>query len=126
MPAKFLVVGAANTVVGLLIIYLSKWLLAFGDVQANISGYLIGLCVSFVLNRGWTFAYRGAVIPALMRFLATFLAAYLVNLVTVLAAIRMFQVDAYVAQALSIVPYTVVFYLGGRYFAFRSAHNTDA
>jgi len=64
-PLKFVVVGVANTLIGLLAIYLCKWLLGFGDAVANISGYMIGLAVSFGLNRGWTFRHSGAVLPAL-------------------------------------------------------------
>lgn len=119
-PLKFVVVGIANTLVGLLAIYLSKWALGFSDVLANISGYIIGLAVSFLLNRGWTFRHLGAVLPTLSRFLAIFAAAYLLNLATVLIAIYSFGVNAYLAQTIGIVPYAAFFYLGSRYFAFRS------
>jgi putative flippase GtrA len=120
-PLKFLVVGIANTFVGLLAIYLCKWLLGFSDALANISGYMIALAVSFLLNREWTFRHSGAVLPALVRFLVIFALAYLLNLATVLIAIHYFGVNSYLAQAIGIAPYTVLFYLGSRYFAFRSA-----
>jgi putative flippase GtrA len=120
-PFKFVVVGIANTFVGLLAIYLCKWLLGFGDALANISGYMIGLAVSFLLNRGWTFRHSGAVLPALARFLVIFALAYLLNLATVLIAIHSFGVNSYLAQGIGIAPYTVFFYLGSKYFAFRPA-----
>ena len=120
-PLKFVIAGVANTFVGLLVIYLCKWLLGFSDALANISGYVIGLAVSFFLNRGWTFRHSGAVLPALARFLLIFVLAYLLNLATVLIAINSFGVNSYLAQAFGIAPYTVFFYLGSRYFAFRSA-----
>jgi len=119
-PLKFVVVGVANTLIGLLAIYLCKWLLGFGDAVANISGYMIGLAVSFGLNRGWTFRHSGAVLPALGYFLMVFAVAYLVNLATALIAIRSFGVNSYLAHAIGIVPYTVFFFLGCRHFAFRS------
>lgn len=120
-PLKFVVVGIANTLIGLIAIYLCKWLLGFSDALANISGYMIGFAVSFLLNRGWTFRHSGAVLPALGRFLTIFALAYLLNLATVLIAIHSFGVNSYLAQAIGIVPYTVFFYLGSRYFAFRPA-----
>lgn len=120
-PLKFLVVGVLNTLIGLLAIYFCKWLLGFSDVLANISGYLIGLAVSFILNRGWTFEHSGAVLPALLRFIAIFVLAYLFNLATVLTAMNVFNVNAYMAHAIGIAPYTVIFYFGSRYFAFRHA-----
>lgn len=120
VPLRFLVVGVLNTLVGLLAIYMGKWWLGLGDVLANLFGYAIGLCFSFVVNRSWTFDHSGAVVPALMRFLVVFGIAYAVNLATVLAAIRVFGINAYIAQALGIVPYTLFFFLGSRYYAFRA------
>ena len=118
-PLKFAVVGVANTFVGLSTIYLCKWLLGFGDVIANICGYSIGLTLSFTLNRGWTFRHSGPVLPALKRFLAIFILAFLSNLATVLVAIKSLEVNSYMAQAGGILPYTVIFFFGSRYFAFK-------
>jgi putative flippase GtrA len=119
VPIKFAVVGIANTVIGLFAIYMCKWLLGFDDALANISGYIIGLAVSYLLNRGWTFQHSGAALPALARFLLIFALAYLLNLATVLIAIHSLGVNSYLAQAIGIGPYTVLFYLGSRYFAFK-------
>jgi len=120
MPLKFLTVGIANTLTGLAAIYLCRWLFRFDDVLANIAGYIFGLTVSFLLNRSWTFQSSSAVMPAALRFLAVFAIAYPTNLIVVLIAIRVFGVNPYVAQALGIPPYTALFYLGSRYFAFNS------
>ena len=119
VPLRFLVVGVLNTLIGLLAIYLGKWWLGLGDVLANLFGYAIGLCFSFAVNRSWTFDHSGALVPALMRFLVVFAIAYALNLATVLAAIRVFGINAYIAQALGIAPYTLFFFLGSRYYAFR-------
>lgn len=118
-PLRFLVVGAANTLVGLLVIYTCKWLFRLDDVTSNAIGYLIALANSFFLNRAWTFANTGPVLPAMVRFMGVFGVAYLVNLATVMTAIELLHVNAYLAQACGIAPYTVVSYLGSRYFAFR-------
>jgi len=117
---RFLSVGVANTVAGLLIIYAAKWFLLLGDVTANAIGYSVGLLLSFALNSRWTFAYRGPHLPALVKFVFVTLAAYRMNLVTVLGAIRYFGVDGYVAQAMGIVPYSLTSYLASKYVVFRS------
>ncbi len=117
--ARFLAVGVLNTLVGLGVIYLCKWLIGMGDVAANVIGYAIGLANSFAWNRRWTFNHSGAVLPAVLRFLIVFLTAYLLNLATVMAAIHGFGINSYVAQAIGILPYTVFFYLGSRWFVFR-------
>jgi putative flippase GtrA len=115
---KFLSVGVANTVVGLLVIYLAKWFLHLGDIAANASGYSVGLLLSFALNSQWTFAYRGPRLPALARFMAVTLIAYGMNLATVLGAITWAGLNSYVAQALGIVPYTATAFLASKYLVF--------
>lgn len=120
---RFFSVGALNTLVGLLVIYAAKWFFQFGDFTANATGYGIGILLSFVLNSRWTFSYRGAQVPAFARFLAVTAVAYGINLLTVMMAIRLLDIDGYVAQALGILPYTVTAYLGSRYIAFRGHHD---
>jgi putative flippase GtrA len=117
---RFLGVGAVNTLIGLGVIYACKRLLGFGDVLANMSGYAVGLTIGFMLNRHWTFGHMGNVRIAALRFLAVFGVAYSVNLLCVLLAIRAAGIDDYVSQAIGILPYTAIFYLGSRLYAFRS------
>lgn len=117
---RFLGVGVANTLIGLGVIYACKRLLGFGDVLANASGYAVGLTIGFMLNRHWTFGHTGNVRVAALRFLAVFGVAYSVNLLCVLLAIRAAGIDDYVSQAIGILPYTAIFYLGSRLYAFRS------
>lgn len=115
---RFLLVGGVNTVLGLAVIYLTKWS-GLADVPANFVGYAVGLCVSFALNKQWTFDYRGATAPAFARFLPVIALAYVLNLLTVISAIDVLHMNGYAAQALGILPYTAFTYLASRYFAFR-------
>jgi len=116
--ARFALVGVFNTVVGLSFIFAAKALLGWGDLAANAGGYAVGLVASFALNRTWTFRDRGRISPALLRFLAAFLLAYLANLATVFALRDLAHVDSYVAQAAGVVPYTILFFLASRAFVF--------
>ena len=122
---KFLVVGVANTAVGLSVIFLVKWLGGFGDVVANVAGYAVGLAVSFLLNRQWTFGFTGHALHALLRFLLVFAVAYAGNLLTVLFLIRGLGINSYLAQTLGIVPYTLLFYAGSRWYAFAPSRNVS-
>lgn len=116
---RFLVVGVLNTTVGLGSIFLLKLVAGFDDVAANISGYCLGLCVSFLLNRRWTFAHDGAWLPAMFRFLVVFGVAYAANLITMLFLRDVVGINSYLCHLLSMLPYTALFYLGSRTFAFR-------
>lgn len=117
---RYLIVGVANTGFGLAVIFAAKGLVGMGDVAANATGYAAGLCLSFVLNAQWTFAYRGPWLGAALRYALVIATAYAANLLTVLAALHWTEANAYLCQALGVIPYTVVGYLGGRYFAFAS------
>ncbi|MDQ0042400.1 putative flippase GtrA [Variovorax boronicumulans] len=118
---RFLMVGVANTLVGLSIIYGAKYFFHVGDVLANALGYGIGVCVSFLLNSKWTFAYDGLLLPAAAKFIIANAVAYGANLLTVIVAINYFGLNTYLAQALGMPVYTVTSYLASRYIVFRSA-----
>lgn len=123
LGTRFVSVGVVNTAVGLLVIYGCKWGLGLSDGIANAAGYGLGVCVSFLLNRRWTFRDGGAFSPALLRFLFVFSIAYPINLLCVLGLIKWLGINSYLAQALGIPPYTVTCYLANRYFVFRKIHS---
>jgi glycosyltransferase involved in cell wall biosynthesis/putative flippase GtrA len=120
MFAKFLLVGVVNTLVGLAAIYAAMYFLGFDTVAANALGYGVGILVSFLLNKQWTFANSDQAIPTLLRFLLVIGLAYAVNLAVVVAADYHFGLDKYLAQAMGLVPYTLTAFLGSRYYAFKA------
>ena len=117
---RFLAVGVVNTAVGLGTIFALKALAGWGDIPANVAGYAVGLITSFVLNRQWTFRHQGAWAGALLRFVAVFGVAYTANLLVLLHLRDAWGVNAYLAHALATIPYTVLFFAGSRWFAFRA------
>ncbi len=118
-PVRFALVGVANTLLGLLVIYAAKWVAGLPDFPANLIGYFVGLTVSYFLNARWTFAFRGRHGAAAPRFVLVIVAGYLANIATVYALLGL-AINSYIAQAAGIVPYTVVGYLGAEFFVFRN------
>jgi putative flippase GtrA len=116
---RFLIVGIINTLVGLSIIYMNKWVFGLGDIISNIVGYSVGLTVSFNLNSKWTFKYSGKYVSAITKFMFVFIIAYSVNLITVMICIKVLHINSYLSQAIGVPPYTIIFYLGSKLFAFR-------
>jgi putative flippase GtrA len=114
---KFSLVGLLNTTVSLAIIFGSKGLLGWSDLIANAAGYFVGMIISFVANRRWTFEHHGTVHTAAARFLIAFGISYGANLGTVFALIEV-GVNSYLAHAAGMVPYTLIFYLVSRFFVF--------
>ncbi len=122
---KFAGVGLLNTLLCFVVIVALKSLFGVGDVPANIGGYALGLASSFLLNRRWTFAHSDRMLPALLRFVSVFLVSYLINLAVLLGLIRL-GLNHYLAHLAGMPPYSVTFYLGCRYFAFRPAATIGA
>jgi putative flippase GtrA len=125
-PLRFLLVGFANTALGLIAVCLAKLLLDFGDIMANAVGYACGLAIAYLLNASWTFNYRGSNATAAPRFLFSFLLAYAVNLLTVWAALHYLSLNGYVAQILGILPYTALFYLLSNAYVFHASASDQA
>jgi putative flippase GtrA len=122
-PARFVFVGVVNTLSGLAVIYLSKWLLGMSDAGSNALGYSCGVALSFVLNRNWTFRHSGAAPLALVKFLVVVGVAYAANLAVVMTSIHL-GVNSYVAQALGVPIYTALTYWGSSRYAFASRADT--
>ena len=101
---KFLLVGLANTGVGLLCIWGAMGFLRLNEVAANFFGYAIGLVFSFTLNRSWTFTHSETASRSFPRWVVAAMLAYVVNLAIVLVALRLAEVDPYLAQPLGIGP----------------------
>ena len=115
---KFLLVGLANTGVGLLCIWGAMGFLRLNEVAANFFGYAIGLVFSFTLNRSWTFTHSETASRSFPRWVVAAMLAYVVNLAIVLVALRLAEVDPYLAQPLGIGAYTAIMFLAGRYYVF--------
>ena len=117
-PLRFILVGIANTLLGLSVIFAAKGLAGLDDFASNLLGYGFGLLLSFFFNRKWTFRHNGGIYPTAGRFLLAFLLAYIANLMTLYGLRDGAGINSYLAQTIGIVPYTVVFYLGSRYYVF--------
>jgi putative flippase GtrA len=85
---------------------------------ANATGYLIGFCVSFALNRIWTFTSTERVIRVLPKYLLTAVICYFLNLSLVFLSTTHVSVNPYLAQFLGIGVYTICMFLGCRWFVF--------
>ena len=116
---KFALVGALNTLVGMGMIFVAWHFFGFSDFAANLTGYAVGFCCSYGLNRLWTFADRGAVSRSLWRFALVCAVAYGANLIVLFAARGAMGPETFLPHVAGSITYTVVGYLGSRHFAFK-------
>tara|TARA_Y100001933_G_scaffold120835_2_gene120798 strand:- start:13389 stop:13793 length:405 start_codon:yes stop_codon:yes gene_type:complete len=119
--ARFGIVGAFNTVLGLLCIFIGLHYLELGDVEANLFGYAVGFTVSYGLHRSWTFRHEGPALRSLIRFGLVILVAYGSNLGAMMIAHRYAGLNVYLAQTIGVLVYVTMSFFGSRHFAFRQA-----
>lgn len=115
---RFVLTGVLNTLVGLGAIFVLKWWFGLGDTAANLVGYGLGLCVSYLVNSRWTFRYRQSLLAVLPRYAGTIALAYVANLACVHFCIRQLGMNSYLAQACGVVPYAGLSYILLRVWVF--------
>ncbi|MFT0173169.1 GtrA family protein [Paraburkholderia mimosarum] len=118
---RFVLVGLSNTALSLTVIWIALKVFGVSDLRANAIGYIVGFVWSFLLNRSWTFRHRGRLASGLVRFTLVCSAAYVANLLVLFFLLERFGGGAIWTQAVGMVVYTVVSYLGSRYYAFPRA-----
>lgn len=123
---RFGIVGLLNTAVGLAAIYAVLLIFRTGPAVANAVGYTIGLALSFMLNRLWTFGSRHRAAALLPRYLLVVLIAYLLNLATVLTLVWLIEANPYTAQLPGMAVYTLAMFGGSRWFVFAPASVAQA
>lgn len=119
---RFGAVGMVNTAVGLGTIW-GAMALGAAPLPANAIGYGVGLCVSFLLNRAWTFRRAaagrgGGTLGEAGRFLAAFALAWSLNAGVVWALLRITAISPYLLQVAGMATYTITFFLLCRAWVF--------
>jgi putative flippase GtrA len=116
---RFAAVGASNTVIGVIVIYVAWRVFGWPDVAANALGYAIGFIWGFGLNRRWTFRDRGSIAGSFARYLLVCGLAFGVNLLAVVASRTVLGPGTFAPQLIGVCVYTVIAFLGSRFYAFR-------
>lgn len=76
---RFIMVGIVNTFVGLSVMYLLLHLLGQSYWIATFVGNSIGACVSYILNRNFTFKSQSSVAKSAVRFIVVILCCYFIS-----------------------------------------------
>jgi putative flippase GtrA len=116
---RFALVGVSNTAIGMSVIYIAWNTFHLGDMLANVLGYAIGFLWSYGINRLWTFQDNGSVARSFTRFALVCAAAYAANLVVLFATRSAIGETSFLPHVFGAVTYTILGYLGSRFFVFR-------
>src|SRR5438270_10568125 len=107
---RFLMVGAANTILGISIIY-GFIALGLRPVYANLLGYAVTFPSSYASHMWLSFNHRGHHVGPFFRYLISAVVAYLVNVIVLLQVTFLFNLNGYLAQLPALAAYVITFFI---------------
>jgi putative flippase GtrA len=117
--ARYCLVGALNTGVGLGIIFMAMAVFHLPPVISNAVGFGAGFLVSFALNHKWTFQSNRSLQWSFPLFALICAIGYALNVAALITAVNIFEITPYLAQLIGVGAYAIFVFLGSRFLAFR-------
>jgi len=117
--ARYLLSGAANTLVcfslifGLMGIGVSAYL-------ANISGYALGLAISFYMSRNFVFNISGTLNGQILRYSLSFFTSVGLNILVLHSLLEYLRLNIFLSQFLAGLSYTAAMFLMNRFYVFKN------
>lgn len=118
---RFLVVGAAATVLQYAILIALVRSAGVNAVVASTLGFAVSMWLNYVLNRRYTFASDRPHAQALPRFIATALCGLALNAVGMYVLVSLLRLNYLLAQVIVTVVVTVWNFAINRWWSFRPA-----
>lgn len=118
---KYGVVGASNTVITAVVIWIMMKLLGCSDVVSNVVGYVAGVLNSFVWNKQWTFQSSAGWMDSAIRFGIVFGICYLLQLALLMYVLNPYvPIDPYYNQLIAMLFYTVINFVMNKFYTFKA------
>ncbi len=118
---KYGIVGASNTLITAVVIWIMMKGLGCSDVLSNVVGYAAGVLNSFVWNKQWTFKSDAGWMSSGLRFAVAFGVCYGLQLVLLVYVLnRYVPIDPYYNQLLAMVFYTAINFVVNKYYTFKA------
>jgi putative flippase GtrA len=116
---KYGLIGVVNTLFGYGIIFIFIYFGVIAEIS-NFLGYLLGLFLSYYLNKRYNFKSNRGHTEDLPRFILGMGIAYLLNLFTMVIAYRLLSIDIYISQIIAGVVYTLSGYVISKIWIFKN------
>jgi putative flippase GtrA len=116
---KFCLVGIINTIVGYSIIFILIYVFSLNYILSNTIGYIVGVTVSFTLNKYCNFKSQGSVNREFPAFLICFIISYCFNVISLYAMVDILGLRKIVGLIFSGLIYTITFYSLSRWIVFQ-------
>lgn len=121
---RFAVVGVGSNL-SLYLLYLLVTWLGIGHKTAMTGLYLVGMVQTFMLNRVWTFDYKGKIGGAMRRFIVAYALGYMVNFGMLRLFVDAMSLPHQAVQALAIFVVAVMMFMLQRRWVFSTAGKYD-
>jgi putative flippase GtrA len=122
---RFLLIGGANTIVGVALVY-ALLFLGLGATESNFIGYAITIPVSYVAHSRISFQRKEIRLQSFSRYLVAVLLSYLSNFLLLIVLTKTLSINRYLAQIPAFATYAIVFFLLGRFFVFPQNHALES
>ncbi len=116
---RYLIVGVINTIIGYGVIFILMTIHVMPEI-ANIIGYMIGIIVSYILNKLYTFKTKNKSKKEFLTFILCMICSYMINLIILIILYRYCGIDKYIATIIAGIFYTLSGYIFSKYFAFKT------
>jgi putative flippase GtrA len=118
---KFGLVGVLNTAIGWGTFFVLFHFFSFNYVLANTIGNILGFINSFFWNKFWTFKSKDLRYEEMFLFILVFLICLAVQSGILIVFKEVFKWNVYLSQIISMVIYTLLNFIGNKWFTFRKA-----
>ncbi|MGV3488522.1 MAG: GtrA family protein [Tuberibacillus sp.] len=127
---RFILVGVINTIVGMSAIYLLMHLFKVNYWLSTSAGTIVGACVSYILNRTFTFKSQRSVAASLPAFFFVMVICYVASYcigreISPMVLHHMAFISKSLVQDVAVLTgaglYTIMNYFGQKLFVFQSS-----
>ena len=115
---RYAIVGLISNAIGY-IIYIALTLVSFEPKLAMSLMYGLIVLQTFIFNKNWTFRFGGAGTPALVRYAASYLMGYVINLTSLVILVDQAGLPHKLVQGVTILGVAALLFLAQKYWVFR-------
>lgn len=116
---RFVMVGIVNTIIGYSIIMILYHIIALSYSVSYFLSYVVGIIISFFLNRKFVFYSQRDKLAEFMKFLVAFGVSYLLSYFVLYLLMEWQLLPANIVFFVGMVVYSILFYLLNRYITFK-------
>jgi len=116
---RFATVGVTSNL-ALYLLYLVLTASGVGVKLAMTMLYIIGVALSFVFNKQWSFSHEGAHAPAFARYIAAYVLCYSLNLAGLMLFVDHLRLPHEIVQGVLILTLAAMLFLLQKSWVFRS------